>query len=137
MASDAQGLQVTASDESVVALDRAISDCFGWKGDPVARLQDAVDQDPDFGLGGSAIASLFLLGGFRGDHSRVTTALAAAEEASATSREIRHLAAARMLTAGRIANAIDLWESIFVDHPPMHWHYASVGAMGNYSFHAL
>ncbi|WP_168790541.1 tetratricopeptide repeat protein [Paraburkholderia aromaticivorans] len=119
MAIDAQGLPVTASDESVVALDRAISDCFGWKGDPVARLQDAVDQDPDFGLASSAIASLFLLGGFRGDYPRVTTALDSAEQASAgaTPREIRHLAAARTLAAGRIANAIDLWESILVDHP--------------------
>jgi tetratricopeptide (TPR) repeat protein len=82
-------------------------------------LQDAVDQDPGFGLGSSAIASLFLLGGFRGDDPRVTVAIAAAEQASAgaTSREIRHLAAARTLVAGRIADAIDLWESILVDHP--------------------
>jgi hypothetical protein len=120
MATDAQGLRITGSDESAAALDRAISDCFGWKGDPVAQLQDALDQDPDFALGASAIASLFLLGGFRGDHPRVTTALAAAEHAGgggATSRETRHLAAAKTLAAGGIANATNLWESILVDHP--------------------
>jgi tetratricopeptide (TPR) repeat protein len=121
MAKDAQGLQVTGSQESVLLLDRAISDLFGWKGEPVGWLQQAVDEDPAFGLGGSAIASLFLLGGFRGDHRRVTSAFNAAERASAstaaTSREIRHLAAARSLAAGEFANAIDIWDSILVDHP--------------------
>jgi tetratricopeptide (TPR) repeat protein len=119
MATDAQGLRLTGSDESAAALDRAISDYLGWKGDPIAQLQNAVDQDPNFGLGASAIASLFLLGGFRGDHPRVTTALSAAEHAGvdATSRESRHLAAAKTLAAGGIANAINLWESILVDHP--------------------
>ena len=119
MATDAQGLWVTASHESAAGLDLAIADYFDWKGDPVARLQDAVDQDPDFGLGSSAIAALFLLGGFRGDHPRVTAALDAAEQAGAgaSSRETRHLAAARTLAAGRIANAISVWENILVDHP--------------------
>jgi len=119
MVTDAQGLQVTGAAESAVALDHAISDYFGWKGDPVGRLQDAVDEDPDFTLGSSAIASLFLLGGFRADHPRVATALAAAERAGAgaTSRETRHLAAVKTLAAGGIAGAIDLWESILVDHP--------------------
>ena len=46
MAADAQGLPVTASNESAAALDCAISDYFGWKGDPVAGLQSAVDNDP-------------------------------------------------------------------------------------------
>ncbi len=119
MATDAQGLQVTASEESAAALDRAISDCFGWKGNPVAHLHDAVEQDPDFSLGSSAIASLFLLGGFRGDHPRVTAALAAAEHASARAspRERLHLAAASTLAAGGISGAINIWEHILVDHP--------------------
>ena len=119
MAADAQGLPVTASNESAAALDCAISDYFGWKGDPVAGLQSAVDNDPGFGLGSSAIASLFLLGGFRGDHPCVTTALGAAERASAgaTSREVFHLAAAKSLAAGAMSNAIHIWESILVDHP--------------------
>lgn len=119
MARDAQGLTVTASHESAVALDHAISDCFGWKGDPVGRLQRALNQDAAFSLGASAIASLFLLGGFRGDHPRVSAALDAAELASrgTTSREVLHLAAARALAAGGIANAVNLWESILVDHP--------------------
>jgi tetratricopeptide (TPR) repeat protein len=119
MAADAQGLPVTASNESAAALDCAISDYFGWKGDPVTGLQDAVDKDPGFGLGSSAIASLFLLGGFRGDHPAVTTALGSAERASAgaTSREVLHLAAAKALAAGESANAIHIWESILVDHP--------------------
>lgn len=119
MATDAQGLRVTGSEKSAAALDHAISDYFGWKGDPVGRLQDAVDQDPDFNLGSSAIASLFLLGGFRADHPRVATALTTAEHASAgaTSRETRHLAAARTLAAGGLASAVNIWETILVDHP--------------------
>ena len=82
-------------------------------------LQEAVDRDPAFTLGSSAIASLFLLNGFRGDSPAVTRALGAAEAAigGASSRERRHLAAAKAWAAGGIVGATDVWEDILVDHP--------------------
>jgi tetratricopeptide (TPR) repeat protein len=119
MAKDIQGLEITGAPASAAALDSAVADYYAWRGDPIATLQEAVDKDPAFNLGASAIASLFLLNGFRGDNPAVTKAIAAAEAAlsDATSREKRHLAAAKAWAAGAIIGATDLWEDILVDHP--------------------
>ncbi|MGO8799720.1 MAG: tetratricopeptide repeat protein [Roseiarcus sp.] len=119
MARDQQGLEVAGAPASTDALDRAVDDYLAWKGDPIGVLQEAVDRDPAFTLGSSAIASLFLLNGFRGDSPAVTRALGAAEAAigGASSRERRHLAAAKAWAAGWIVGATDVWEDILVDHP--------------------
>src|SRR6202044_3410592 len=97
MARDQQGLEIGGAPASAEALDRAVSDYYAWKGDPIAILQEAVDKDPAFNLGSSAIASLFLLNGFRGDNPAVVSAIGAAEAAQsgASSREKKHLAAAK------------------------------------------
>jgi tetratricopeptide (TPR) repeat protein len=119
MAKDQQGLDVVGAPASVAALDRAIADYLAWRGDPIAVLQEAVARDPAFTLGASAIASLFLLNGFRSDNPAVTVAIDAAEAAmsGASSRERRHLAAAKAWAAGEIVAATDVWEDILVDHP--------------------
>ena len=119
MAKDQQGLDVAGAPASVAALDHAVADYLGWTGDPIAVLQEAVGRDPAFTLGASAIASLFLLNGFRGDNPAVTGAIGAAEAAigGASSRERRHLAAAKAWAAGGIIAATDVWEDILVDHP--------------------
>ena len=41
----------------------------------------ALARDPGFALGGVAIAALYMIGGFRGDHPEVVKALGAAEPA--------------------------------------------------------
>jgi tetratricopeptide (TPR) repeat protein len=119
MTRDAQGLEVTGSANSVEALDRAVADYFGWTGDPVAVLQDAISKDPGFALGHSALASLFVLNGLRGDNPVVTSALSSAEATigGGTARERRHLAAARAWADGAIVAATDIWEDILLDHP--------------------
>ncbi|MGA2794853.1 MAG: tetratricopeptide repeat protein [Roseiarcus sp.] len=119
MAKDQQGLDVAGAPASAAALDRAVTEYLAWKGDPIAVLQEAVGCDPAFTLGASAIASLLLLNGFRGDNPAVTTAIGAAEAAipGASSREKRHLAAAKAWAAGEIVAATGVWEDILVDHP--------------------
>lgn len=119
MAKDSQGLVVSGTAASADLLNLAISDYFGWKGDPLALLQEAVSADPAFSLGHSAIASLYLLNGFRGDNPAVISALsaAAASSPSATPREQRHLAAAQCWAKGAIIKATDMWENILLDHP--------------------
>ena len=119
MAKDQQGLVITGTAQSAAALDAAVSDYFAWKGDPVGILQSATAEDPGFALGHSAVASLFLLNGFRGDNPAVISALASAEAASlgATARERQHLAAAKAWADGAIIRATDIWESILLDHP--------------------
>ncbi len=119
MAKDQQGLLVTGTAQSANAVDHAIDDYYAWKGDPVGILQAAVSEDPKFMLGNAATASLYLLSGFRGDYPAVVSAIAAAEAAAngATSREKRHLEAARAWANGAIIRATDIWEGILVDHP--------------------
>lgn len=119
MATDVQGLAVTASSESVDALNRAVSDYYAWKGDPVALLMDAAKADPKFSLGFSASASLLLLSGFTRGHAMVVEALEGAERAlgEANLRERKHLEAAKAWAAGEMIGATTIWEDILLDNP--------------------
>jgi tetratricopeptide (TPR) repeat protein len=119
MAKDQQGLTLGGSAQSAEAFDQAVSDYFGLTGDPVGVLKDALSNDPEFALGATAIAGLFMIGGFRGDHREVTEALAAAEAATpgATGRERMHLAAVKAWSEGRSPEAAQVWEAILRDWP--------------------
>jgi tetratricopeptide (TPR) repeat protein len=118
MAKDQQGLTLAGSPESAAAFDRAIADYYGLTGDPVGVLKAALARDRGFALGAVAIAALYMVGGFRGDHPEVVSALRAAEAAigSASERERRHLAAARKWARGESSQAILGWEGILADH---------------------
>ena len=107
MAKDQQGLPLAGAPESAAAFDRAVADYWGLTGDPVGTLKGALAADPSFALGAIAVADLFMIGGFRGDHPEVTKALAAAEAAigGASERERRHLAAAKAWASGRAFDA--------------------------------
>jgi hypothetical protein len=119
MAQDAQGVMVTGSTASVEALDRAVSDYYAWKGDPVSLLKNAAEADPAFSLGQSATASLLLLSGFTGDNTAVAEAISAAQQtvAGGTARERMHFYAARAMAAGELFNAAGIWEEILLEHP--------------------
>ena len=119
MPRDAQGHEVTGSPASVAAFDRALSDYYALGGDPVGKLKAALAADPGFALGASAIAGLFLAGGFRPDHAEVKAALKAARAAGkrATARERLHLEAVETWAEGRLRDAAAVWEEILLDHP--------------------
>ena len=119
MAKDQQGLTLAGAPESATAFDLAIADYFGLTGDPVGILRQALARDPGFALGGVAIAALYMIGGFRGDHPEVVKAFGAAEPTirRASERERRHLAAASAWAEGKTSQAILGWETILVDHP--------------------
>jgi tetratricopeptide (TPR) repeat protein len=119
MAKDQQGLEFSGASESAAAFDRAMADYYGLTGDPVGILKSALGRDPGFALGGVAIAALTMIGGFRGDHPEVVSALSAAEAAMgrASERERRHLAAAKAWGHGQTSKAIVAWETILADHP--------------------
>jgi len=119
MARDQQGLELAGAPESAAAFDRAIADYYGLTGDPVGVLKSALQRDPGFALGGVAIAALTMIGGFRGDHPEVVSALRAAEAAlgRASDRERRHFAAATKWAEGQTSQAILGWEAILADHP--------------------
>jgi tetratricopeptide (TPR) repeat protein len=119
MQRDSQGLELTSSADSAAAYDHAIADYFGLGGDPVGKLKAALARDPGFALGATAIAALFLVGGFRPDHAEVKAALKSARAASrrASAREKLHLEAVETWAEGRLRDATAVWEEILVDHP--------------------
>src|SRR5580704_3361016 len=112
MARDQQGLALAGAPESASAFNRAMADYYGLTGDPVGVLKSALARDPGFALGGVAIAALTMIGGFRGDHPDVTSALRAAEAAIGRSsrRERNHLAAAKAWARGEFSRATLGWE---------------------------
>jgi tetratricopeptide (TPR) repeat protein len=119
MARDQQGLALAGAPESAGAFNRAMTDYYGLTGDPVGVLKSALARDPGFALGGVAIAALSMIGGFRGDHPEVMSALRAAEAGIARSsqREQNHLAAAKAWARGEFSQAILGWEQILADCP--------------------
>jgi tetratricopeptide (TPR) repeat protein len=119
MPRDAQGLEVTGAADSVAMLDRAVADYYALGGDPVGKLKESLARDPGFALGATAIAALFLVGGFRADHAEVKGALKAARAAArrATPREKLHLEAIETWAEGRLKDAAAVFEEILVEHP--------------------
>jgi tetratricopeptide (TPR) repeat protein len=119
MAKDQQGLALAGAPESAAAFDRAIADYYGLTGDPVGALKATLARDPGFALGAVSIAALYMIGGFRGDHPEVKSALRAAESVigGAPERERRHFAAATAWAQGETSQAILGWETILADHP--------------------
>src|ERR1700722_3856522 len=119
MARDQQGLTLAGGPDSAGAFDRAMADYYGLTGDPVGVLKSALARDPGFALGGVAIAALTMIGGFRGDHPEVMSALRAAEAGigRASRREKNHLAAAKAWARGEFSQAILGWERILADYP--------------------
>ena len=119
MARDQQGLALAGAPEFAAAFNRAMADYYGLTGDPVGVLKSALARDPGFALGGVATAALFMIGGFRGDHPEVMSALRGAEAAigRASQREQNHLASAKAWARGEFSQAIMRWERILADHP--------------------
>ena len=118
MARDQQGLALAGAPESARAFDRAMADYYGLTGDPVGVLKSALARDPGFALGGVAIAALSMIGGFRGDHPEVMSALRAAEAGigRASEREQNHLAAAKAWARGEFSQAIPVSMLLLIPH---------------------
>ena len=119
MPRDAQGHEITGSPDSAESFDRGVADYYALGGDPVGALKAALARDRNFVLAPTAIAALFLAGGFRADHAEVARALKAARALSqrATPRERLHLEAVETWAEGRLADAAAVYEEILVDAP--------------------
>ena len=101
------------------ALQAALDDYLGWKGDPVAILKAAVAENPGFLLGHHTLAALCSLGGEPGSARPIRRALAAAAAAAhdATPAEQLHLAAARAWASDDITGAASAWEEALALNP--------------------
>ena len=82
MATDKLGLEFTASlPETADAFNAAMDDYMLFKGEPVGRLLETAEVDPDFAMGYCLTGCLRLFGGVGPSHPRVSLELRAARAA--------------------------------------------------------
>jgi tetratricopeptide (TPR) repeat protein len=117
---DCRGLPV--STQSAAALERyelAMRQALGYFGDPLATLQEALVEDPDFAAAHALRADLAVMSSEQGALPLIDAAAAAFERIGgrATERERAHLAAAQAWQVSRFDRAGQLYAAIVVEHP--------------------
>lgn len=105
------------------ALQQATREYLAWAGDPLATLDAARAQDPEFALAHVFAGVLKLLGGERGASPAVQADLTAASglEKRLSHTEKRHLAAFKAWASDEIIPATLIWEEILADNPRDAW----------------
>jgi len=118
---DAYGLPVSTSSRAAVdAYDDGVRALLGFGADTVESFRRAVAADPDFALGRAALAvALYLDEQIPAARPEMERAVAdgAAQAASLTARERRHLEALRLFVGGRGHDAIAVMQEVLADFP--------------------
>ncbi len=115
---DTLGLTISGANPVAAArYDAAVKLLQCYRGDPVAEVDAALAEAPDFVMAHALKAWLHLLGTEPGGLPVAREALAAAEGLPATTREKGHLAAIRHLTEGRWHAASRVMEDVTIDSP--------------------
>ncbi|HEU4440196.1 MAG TPA: hypothetical protein VFT36_13155 [Methylomirabilota bacterium] len=118
---DAYGLPVTSASRAAVDhYDRGVRALLGFGAEAIDDFRRAVEADPDFALAAAALAvSLYLdeqIPAARAAMERAS-ALGAAQAATLTARERRHLEGLGLFVGGRSNDAIALMKEILAEHP--------------------
>jgi tetratricopeptide (TPR) repeat protein len=117
---DSRDLEHSSSSRaSLEAYDRAVELLAGYYLDPLAVIDGALAQDPDFVSGHCLRAALGVLSWERAGAGLVKESLVEGRRlaARANERERRHLRAAEAWLEGDFHRAIDLYGRIVLDHP--------------------
>jgi hypothetical protein len=115
---DTLGLPLSgATPAAAASYTAAVSLLQCYRGDPVAEVDAALAEAPDFVMAHALKAWLHLLGTEPGGLPVAREALAAAEGLPATTREKGHLAAIRHLTEGRWHAASRVMEDVTIEAP--------------------
>ena len=118
---DAYGLPVSTSSRAAIdAHDRGVRALLGFGADTVECFRQALAADPDFVLARAALAvALYLDEQIPAARTEMERAVAdgAAQAASLTPRERRHLEALRLFVGGRGNDAIAVMQEILADFP--------------------
>ncbi len=118
--SDSRDIEITThSARSVQRYDRAVDLLASYFVDPLAEIEGALAEDPDFVSGHCFRAALGVLAAERGAQPIIRGSLEAGARlaARANDRERRHFAAARAWLDGDFHRAIDLYGAIVLDYP--------------------
>ncbi len=119
-ARDARGVPVSCADRGALeAYERALVQYHSYVGDPVATIEEALRQTPDFVLGHLVRATALLTLGERrfAEQARVSVASAEALLPRANARERGLAAAARHLVDGDWDAACAAFDRVLVDYP--------------------
>jgi hypothetical protein len=117
---DPRGVPLSAADPSLMeALERAHALALGFEGDPVAEIDAALEQSPDFVMGHLFKAGMLTQAMETRVYQPMVAALEAAEAMAdrANERERGHMAAIRAWIEGDFTRACDHWDAVLVDHP--------------------
>lgn len=120
MAHDARGLEVTADHpEALAHYETGLALLHGYYGDPLAAVDAALAEHPDFAMGHALRAALMVTSGDGTAVPLLRESVEAGEALGdrANPRERRHLAAARAWLDGRFAESVQAYGDIAIDYP--------------------
>ena len=117
---DSRGLPI--STQSAAALERyelAARQTHGYFGNPLATLDEALAEDPDFGMAHALRADLAVMSSEQGTLPLIQASIDALARigSPATRREQAHVAAAQAWMEGRFDRAAQLYGAIAVEYP--------------------
>lgn len=115
---DARGEPLNGASEEAVALyEKALSELQCYRGDPVATIDQAIADSPDFVMAHCFRAYIHALSTEAQAVPEVQASFAAAVELKTNARERRHLVALRQFLEGSWEGAIAALEDVLTDHP--------------------
>ncbi|HXV41146.1 MAG TPA: tetratricopeptide repeat protein, partial [Steroidobacteraceae bacterium] len=117
---DSRGLPVsTESDAALECYEQAVLETHGYFGNPLASLDAALAEDPDFAMAHALKADLAVMSSEQGALPLIRQGVEAVERIGnrATQRERAHLAAARAWLEGDFRRSVELYNAIAIEHP--------------------
>jgi len=109
----------TASDDAVDGLNRAHGLFQGYFNDPVAVIDETLEEHPDFAMGHLFKAGLYALSTEKTAFDELPAMLETLEalEGGMNGREKGHLAAIKAWRSGDLLKAVELWGDIVTEYP--------------------
>jgi len=117
---DSRGLAVSTQSAAALALyERAVAETNGYFGNPLATLDEALAEDPDFAMAHALRADLAVMSSEQGALPLVQAGTEAFLRigSRANARERAHLAAAQAWKDGHFDRAVALYGDIVIEHP--------------------
>ncbi len=115
---DMRGVAVSgASAKALDAFETALAELQCYSADPVATVDSAVAESPDFVMAHCMRAYLHILATERPAMAEAQSSYDAAKDLSANDREREHLAAVRGFLAGDWRAGIEALENVLIGHP--------------------
>jgi tetratricopeptide (TPR) repeat protein len=116
---DSRGVPVSTSNPALLAaLERATTLTASYFVDPLAEIDRALAEEPDFAMGHALKVALAVMSTERSALPMLADSLAAIDRSrGANARERAHAAAGRAWLEGDFRRAVELYGDILLDHP--------------------